>query len=153
MNESRRDFIRKAAVGGGVVWASPVIQSVTSAASAAGTPEPSTSTTVVEPPVCTQCAGDFCFGQTTCGHSGPVGRCGCSQRVDEPGCFCHEGAPACVDRTPCPNGQSDCPSGQFCLHSCCDELLGYPVCLDPCNTTPASATQAPANSGQGSLPL
>jgi len=44
MDESRRNLLKKAAVAGGIVWATPVIQSVTSAASAAGTPQPTTST-------------------------------------------------------------------------------------------------------------
>jgi hypothetical protein len=35
----RRELIKKAVVAGGIVWASPVIQSMTTAASA-GTPKP-----------------------------------------------------------------------------------------------------------------
>jgi hypothetical protein len=46
VDESRRDLIKKAAVGTGIVWAAPIIH--TGVAYAAGTPEPTTSTS--EPP-------------------------------------------------------------------------------------------------------
>ena len=38
MDESRRDLIKKAVLGGGLVWAMPVIQSVTSPAFAGSVP-------------------------------------------------------------------------------------------------------------------
>jgi hypothetical protein len=57
VNESRRDFMKKAAVGTGVVWSVPVITSFAAPAAAAGTPPPghgtttTTSTTAPVPPV------------------------------------------------------------------------------------------------------
>ena len=51
MDESRRDLIKKAAVGAGIVWAAPMIH--TSAAVAqAGTPEPTTTTSTTTPGGC-----------------------------------------------------------------------------------------------------
>jgi hypothetical protein len=52
VDESRRDLIKKVGVAGGIVWATPVVQSVTRAASAAGTPPPTTSSTPTTIPVC-----------------------------------------------------------------------------------------------------
>jgi hypothetical protein len=52
VDESRRDLIKKVGVAGGIVWATPVIESVTRAASAAGTPAPTTSSPSTTIPVC-----------------------------------------------------------------------------------------------------
>ena len=51
MDESRRDIIKKVAVGTGIVWAAPVLR--TGAAYAAGTPAPTTSTPTTTPVTCT----------------------------------------------------------------------------------------------------
>jgi hypothetical protein len=45
MDSSRRDLIRKAAIGAGVVWVTPVVQSMSTRAYAAGSPAPGPSTT------------------------------------------------------------------------------------------------------------
>lgn len=50
MDESRRDLIKKAALGTGIVWAAPVLR--TGAAYAAGTPQPTT-TSSAPPGACT----------------------------------------------------------------------------------------------------
>jgi hypothetical protein len=51
MNESRRDFMKKVAMGTGLVWSAPVISSFAPPAAAAGTPPPEhrTSTTTTLP--------------------------------------------------------------------------------------------------------
>lgn len=49
MGQSRRDLIKKAAVGGGLVWAAPAITSVAQVHAAVGTPPPGTTTTTGAP--------------------------------------------------------------------------------------------------------
>jgi hypothetical protein len=50
MNESRRDFMKKAAVGTGVIWSVPVITSFAAPASGAGTPPPGQAPTTTTTP-------------------------------------------------------------------------------------------------------
>jgi hypothetical protein len=126
----RRDFIKKAAVAGGVVWASPVIQSVTTAASTAGTPGP------------TECNADNSFvncGQTTWLE-------GCQSNIR---CFCVglvDGTFACVQHdavcgNPGCSSNSDCPAGEVCLvgTQCC----GVTVCRPLCASAGADRAAAP----------
>lgn len=110
---SRRQMLKRLAVGGGVVWATPVITSFASPA-AAGTPIPTTTTT--EQPVACGCilAGP--------GQSGTVFPCG-----DVAGCHCFTldtGEQICIPGRvacgqPCPCGPDEvcvvdscCPTGQ-----------------------------------------
>jgi hypothetical protein len=52
MDESRRSLIKKAAVGGGIVWSAPVLTSVAARPAMAGTPAPSTTTSSTAPIPC-----------------------------------------------------------------------------------------------------
>jgi hypothetical protein len=100
---------------------------------------------------CSSCSlgtTNFCLGQSICGSNSipPFGECPCAQNSAQTACFCYQDD-SCVNRTPCPNGQSDCPSGQACVHTCCDETVGSPVCFAPCGTAPTTAVATPANAG------
>jgi len=82
------------------------------------------------------CADEPCRLCDDC-EDNHVDACGgsdtCFDCVTQTGaCACVENA-ACDERTACPNGQSDCPTGQFCCtNSCC----GEPLCWDPCADGP-----------------
>ena len=116
----RRELIKKAVVAGGIVWASPVIQSMTTAASA-GTPNPST----CKP------------GQDSC--DGPEFGCNGVRR-----CFCTGTAEglticACFDRGGCEGYQlcsssDECPPSEFCT------TLGTPDCCEGICVPLCSAT-------------
>ena len=141
---SRRDVIRRAAVVGAVAWTVPAISSISTPAFAASPAAGSC-------PGGSTCGGDFCFGQGICGSGNCVlDECGCAQIVgNESSCFCYCNA-LCADQTQCPNGQADCPAGQTCVHSCCDSVLGTPVCFDPCpNPGVVQRTQRPQGQGSG----
>jgi hypothetical protein len=115
---SRRRMLKRIGAGAAIAWSAPVLTSLKAPAFAA-TPTPA----------CTQCAGDFCLGQTICGAEPPFG-CGCGQLVgSEPNCFCYHDD-LCFNRLRC-RAQSDCPTGQTCVHTCCDSGLGQ-RCWDPC---------------------
>jgi hypothetical protein len=115
---SRRRMLKRMGAGAAIAWSAPVLTSIRTPAFA-------------QTPTCDSCAGDFCSGQTQCGDQPPFG-CFCAQIVgSEPTCFCYHDD-SCDARTPCPNGQSDCPSGQTCVHTCCDDFIGSPVCFGPC---------------------
>jgi hypothetical protein len=113
---SRRRMLKRIGAGAAVAWSAPVVTSLASPAFA-------------QTPTCTECAGDFCFGQTICG-SDDFGDCPCAQIVgNEANCFCY-GDDFCLNRTQC-SQQSDCPDGQVCVHTCCDAEFG-PVCFPAC---------------------
>lgn len=119
---SRRRMLKRIGAASAIAWSAPILTSFRTPAFAQV--------------YCTECAGDFCFGQTICGDQPPLG-CPCAQIVgSEPSCFCYHDD-FCVNRTPCPGGQTDCPPGQTCVHTCCDAAIGSPVCWDPC-TDPIS---------------
>jgi hypothetical protein len=121
---SRRSVLKRIGAGAAIAWTAPILTSIRT---------PAFAQSVVK---CSQCAGDFCSGQSTCGTEPPFG-CPCAQIVgQEPNCFCYHDD-FCVNRTPCPGGQGDCPAGQTCVHTCCDAVIGSPVCWDPC-TQPLS---------------
>jgi hypothetical protein len=131
MDGSRRDLIKKAAVAGGLVWASPVLTSLARpAAAAAGTPPPTTTTSTTEPEsvcqancdlgidVCTiECVGPGCRCAQT-----PDGFCACvitdsfGGECQQPGDVCDPGF-ACVSPNPC-FGFTE----PVCLLVCCDEF-------------------------------
>lgn len=76
VEQSRRDLIKKAAVGGGLVWAAPAITSVAHVhAAAAGTPPPTTTTTsTTAPPTTCVCTGSaFALSATGLIDLGPIG--------------------------------------------------------------------------------
>jgi hypothetical protein len=123
---SRRRMLKRIGAGAAVAWTAPVLTSLKTPAFAAT--------------VCGPCAGDFCFGQSICNPTPPPFGCPCAQIVgNESQCFCYHDD-LCVNRTPCPGGQGDCPAGQTCVHTCCDAALGFPVCWDPC---PAPLSRIP----------
>jgi hypothetical protein len=115
---SRRRMLKRIGAGAAVAWSAPVLTSLRTPAFAQQSPPP-----------CGPCEGDFCGGQSQCGDQPPFG-CFCAQIVgSEPACFCYHDN-LCSERTRCPTGQSDCPSGQTCVHTCCDDPT--PVCFGPC---------------------
>ena len=130
MDESRRSLIKKAAVGAGLVWASPVIQSVTSPAyGQAGTPQPTTtSTTTPGEPILRPCfTPSSCPDIVFCPDGAP---CVCADTVDG-GAFCIDGStPFCVD------GQ--CPPGQVCITNEFGSFCGPPICSDQTDCPPSS---------------
>jgi len=122
---SRRRMLKRVGAGAAIAWSAPILSSLRTPAFAQ------------YPLRCTECAGDFCFGQTICGSSGPTGTCGCAQVVEEEStCFCYEDD-FCANRDTCVE-QSDCPAGQTCVHTCCDASVGSPVCFAPCGTEATS---------------
>jgi hypothetical protein len=128
---SRRTVIKRIGAGAAIAWTAPVLTSLRTPAFAQ-----------TYGGGCSQCAGDFCLGQTLCQadlNDCFGGLCGCAQVVgNESSCFCYCND-LCSNRTPC-SQQSDCSGGQVCVHSCCDAFLGTPACFDPCPN--------PAPSGQ-----
>jgi hypothetical protein len=133
LDESRRDLIKKGAVGAGLVWASPMVQSVTSPAfGQVGTPGP---TTTVPRLACTDPSGcadpRYCGTETTCvcvsttdGDNACIDQSSLSDLCSSPGpgrecppgfeCFCPDGvcAPGVCVRF-C-SSSADCGSGAVC---------------------------------------
>jgi hypothetical protein len=131
---SRRRMLKRIGAGAAVAWSAPILTSL--------------STPAFADQYCTQCAGDFCFGQTVCGTDPPLG-CPCAQPVGSEGgavCFCYHDD-FCVSRTPCPGGQGDCPAGETCVHTCCDAFIGSPVCFPPCATDLAPSSTSSGQTG------
>jgi hypothetical protein len=141
VDESRRDLIKKAALGAGVAWTAPLLTSVGPAA-AAGTPPPTTTTssstttsTTPPPPTCSNCQAlaEFCdthpFVLPRCGTPGagvpPLG-CLCvpSKTADGTGpCVCIHDVPASFNSC---STTADCPSGFACIPNCGDpNALGH----------------------------
>lgn len=118
---SRRTMLRRIGAVGAVVWVTPVVTSLNTPAFAASPPDGN----------CSVCEGDFCAGQTACGQGAFFPVCPCAQRVDGQGCFCYEDD-LCTNRTVCTQ-QSDCPTGEVCVHTCCDFSLGSTVCFPACS--------------------
>jgi hypothetical protein len=126
---SRRRMLKRVGAGAAIAWSAPILSSLRTPAFAQAYPLR-----------CTECAGDFCTGQTICGDAPPFG-CPCAQLVDGPGCFCYQDD-FCSNRETCTES-SDCPEGQTCVHTCCDAVVGSPVCWSPCG----AETTALAGSG------
>ena len=112
MDESRRDLLKKAAVGAGVAWTALLLISAGPAA-AAGTPQPTTSapttsTTTPQLVTCSNCPpfDEYCFGPSfvPCGTD----LCECVPRFDWQGCACIERlgdiSGSCDDDSECPAG-------------------------------------------------
>jgi hypothetical protein len=117
---SRRRMLKRIGAGAAVAWSAPILTSIRTPAFAQNYR------------TCGPCAGDFCFGQSICDPLPPPFGCPCAQIVgNESQCFCYHDD-LCINRTPCPGGQGDCPSGQTCVHTCCDAALGFPVCWEQC---------------------
>lgn len=125
MDESRRDLIKKGAVGVGLVWATPMVQSVTTPTfGQVGTPGP---TTTVPRLACTE---PFFCGTGGFFECGTGAGCGCVSTTD--------GDNVCVDgsldnRCSSPGPGSQCPPGFECY--CPDVLCSLGVCLRFCSSS------------------
>lgn len=138
---SRRRLLKRVAIGGGVVYAAPMMTSAALAGPTNGKPR-CNAVPGEEPKTC---GPDSCIDQTVCRGEIPAGSlCTCIPR--EPGngneqgggqCFCHE-ASACADLDPC-ESSGDCPPGWACASSCCP---GGTFCHPPCGTLAAGAIAA-----------
>ena len=126
MEESRRGLIKKGVVASGIVWATPVIQSLVRPASA-GTPSPTTTSTTQPTPSCSE--------PSTCARSGGQlvlcqelpGGCACGAAV--------EGGIECIDPLihffSVLDEDAACPPG-----SVCDQIGSNCLCLpQPCSST------------------
>lgn len=80
---------------------------------------------------CNTCTA-ACQNATDCMSSG--GSCNCWQKADQTGCFCGVFVGTCGETALCPNGQTDCPTGQTCIGTCCGN-----ICAPPCGTPLAVA--------------
>lgn len=111
----RRSLIKRAGIvtAGVAAWSTPSVTSLATKAFAAGSPSPG----------CPSCGigDDTCFGQVDCG-----GGCLCSAKVDGSGCVC--ATPTFCDNPLC-SSDADCPSGTYCLSTCCLESR----CFVPCD--------------------
>lgn len=146
---SRRKLLKRAAVGGGMVVATPIMTS--SAYAQTGSPNCRANPTPGEgnPVKCNP--AQPCAGQTLCGGEIPAGSiCTCVPGCKEAGneahgqCFCHE-AQFCSGLTPC-NSAADCPPGWACSESCCP---GGCFCLPPCGTNPIFGTVGALRAASG----
>lgn len=117
---SRRDMLKRMAIGGAVAWSAPIIMTFNSPAFAQ----------VTSPPCDCPTPADPCSGQTECGED-----CWCVVTV-EGECFCHQTS-NCVTVKSC-TSSSECPPGWACAYSCCGELK----CLPPCGTFVPAAAEA-----------
>jgi hypothetical protein len=142
---SRKKLLRRAAVGGGVLYAAPFMTSAALGGPAEGAPR--CNTRVVDGTQIRACdQAEPCVGQTVC--SGDLGSnfCTCvplcpgDDRVG--GCFCHQ-PQACAGLTAC-TSSGDCPPTWKCTTSCCSSGPGDCFCLPPCGTNAAFASVAAA---------
>jgi hypothetical protein len=134
---SRSKLLKRAAVGGGAVYAAGFMTSAAYAGQGGVHCNPS-------PQACD--ANNPCFGQTTCSGDIPPGSlCACVPHAqgNGQGCFCHE-AQFCAGLTPCENN-GDCPPSWKCALSCC----GGQLCLPPCGTNPVFASLASLKAAAG----
>jgi hypothetical protein len=85
------------------------------------------------------CVGETCDTFTQCSPANPDCVCG---TVVGGGGICVPGSTPCADLTPCPNGQSDCATGELCTEqSCCGEQVCVPIDLsDQCPLAGAAIT-------------
>ena len=110
MDDSRRDLIKKAAIGTGVVWAAPVMLNSISPAHA-GTPSPSKQ----------ECLECLPFGpgnpHELCGGAPPGEPCFCVA-LNEGGCACVQGdapiGPCSFIENTC-RTNADCGGGRVCM--------------------------------------
>jgi hypothetical protein len=86
--------------------------------------------------------GGACFGQTSCGDTGPYG-CWCAEKYDGDARFCYEDR-SCGDVVDCAT-DADCPAGYGCVLTCCGVLK----CFPPCGTTAEAVTAAAASGARG----
>jgi hypothetical protein len=152
---SRRKLIKRAAAGGGIVYAAPFMTSTALAGSDVGHPR---CNATVGPDGPVTCGPDPCFDQTGCRGEIPAGSfCTCVPRCPGTGneqgdgeCFCHE-VQFCAELTACESA-GDCPPGWACTTSCC---AGGCFCLPPCGTNPVFGRTGPlvAAVGQGSTSI
>jgi hypothetical protein len=138
--ETRRDVLKKIAIGGAMAWTAPVILSSTAHAATKGSPVPtSTTTDTTVPEVCIG-NGDWECGdpQVLCGDQGLGGVCICEVDV--------EGNDICWANVSCGDPRvrvctqnSDCDPGWKCASSCCGT-----TCLPPCDGTIPNNLRVPA---------
>jgi hypothetical protein len=118
VSESRRRFLKGAAVGAGVVWTTPTLSRV-GLTGDRGSPAPTTTTSAPSTDLCSDATAlcpDVMF--RFCGTRGSNFRCIC---VETP-----EGPNACVDLTD--SSPIDCSSSDQCL---VDEVCALTQCDDP----------------------
>jgi len=126
--QSRRNVLKRIAVGGAVAWSAPVLLS-SAAAAATESPVPTTTSTTTEPLPCT--SGQWQCGDpiVLCGSAGLDGICVCD--VDVHGAdFCFGNFPCGDPRAVACTANSDCPTGWACVTSCCGQ-----TCAPPCDGT------------------
>ena len=129
MDESRRGLIKKAAIGAGLVWASPVVQSVISPAyGQAGTPQPTTtSSSTPGDPVLRPCREpSFCPEIFPCFEI----PCVCGATVD--------GGAYCVDGTTARCVEGQCPPGQVCVTNDFGQFCFPPICTATSDCPPGT---------------
>lgn len=133
----RRKLIKRAGIitGGVVVWSTPGVTSLASAAHAAGS----------SPSNCTSC-GSF----AVCSNSGPLGTCNCFEIQGQPGsCTCGENE-FCSNLTVC-SSQADCPAGTTCISA--NNGCGQPVCIVNCDNTTGARRAPQKGSGPTAAPV
>ena len=99
MDDSRRSFIKKAAVGAGVAWAAPVIQTLrVPAYGAVGTPQPTTTTTPTM--TCTAPPRSSCGDFTFCGGVPGSFECVCVKTTEGAAVCANVSFPHCAPSCP-----------------------------------------------------
>ena len=138
MEASRRELLKKAAVGAAVVWTTPILSSIRTPV-AAGTPAPTTTPTTLPPPSCTSCEnGRVVFRR--CGTTD----CACLTSTDgDQMCFrLPDVAPSCSMTAEClpglkcengfcvpgPCSPGGCPPGSVCIAHPCG-VPGGDICV------------------------
>jgi hypothetical protein len=132
MDESRRDVIRKGALGAGLVWAAPKMNTLRLQQQTRGSTPP-TSESTTSPTTAPECAPCFAAPEGTCHGSAPacddegLGTCRQAQTV-EGDCFCAANVFTSFDTC---TSSSQCGPGQRCMKVCFPDCTTA-VCLDPC---------------------
>jgi hypothetical protein len=104
---SRRTMLKRIGAAGAIAWATPVISSLNTPASA--------TSFVTCGHTCVHCDSN----SDLCGQAGPLGRCFCTPRADGGDCFCGE--------------EISCASTHACGATAgCDDLGPGWICADVC---------------------
>ena len=79
-----------------------------------------------------ECEGQTCSTFESCNAGGDCGTSGVCTTLEDGGGLCLDGRTSCAGLTPCPNGVSDCDSGDVCVvDTCCgwDGTHGTALCI------------------------